>query len=92
MKNKKMSKLNKMSIFGGSSSKVMGTNSWWNNSIGFGIVGSTIVSMIQLIFTIVNSFINKNDETKKSSYNPSYSHSNVKYRISKYPSKSNVFI
>lgn len=51
MKNKKISKFKKIKIYGGASYKLLNNNSsWWNNSIGFGIIGSTIVSMIQLIF------------------------------------------
>lgn len=90
MENKKISNNKKREIYGGSSTKISSSN-WWNNSIGFGIVGSTIVSIVQLIFNIVNSFLDIND-TKKSKYYPSYSQSNIKYRISKYPSKANVFI
>lgn len=66
-------------------------NNWWNNSIGFGIVGSTIISAVQLVFSIVNVFTNKNNNTT-SNYNPSYIKQNLRYKISKYPSKSSVFM
>lgn len=66
-------------------------NNWWNNSIGFGIVGSTIISAVQLIFSIVHAFTNKNIHSTNN-YNPSYVKQNVRYKISKYPSKASVFM
>lgn len=69
------------------------SNNFWNNSIGFGIIGSTILSIVQFIFTIITTFIKSDDSNSKTSnYNPNYSRSKVNYRLSKYPSKTNVFV
>lgn len=69
------------------------SNNFWNNSIGFGIIGSTILSIVQFIFSVTTTLINKNDDSssKTSNYNPTYSQKKISYRLSKYPSKSNVF-
>lgn len=69
------------------------SNNFWNNSIGFGIIGSTILSIVQFVFNAVSSLVNKNDtnSSKTSNYNPTYSQKKISYRLSKYPSKSNVF-
>ncbi len=87
----KLSKKDKKIIFGGS--KNAQSNNFWNNSIGFGIIGSTVLSILQFIFTIVTSFVSNDESNQKTSnYSPNYSKSKISYRLSKYPSKSNIFM
>lgn len=84
-----LQKLNKMSdkrakeIYGGS----IGV---WNAAIAFGIIGNTIVSIIQLITSVIVGI--KAGDKQLSSFNPNFTRSSMKFRISKYPSKSNVFM
>lgn len=69
------------------------SNNFWNNSIGFGIIGSTVLSIMQFIFTIITAFVSNDDTNNKTSnYSPNYTRSKMSYRLSKYPSKTNVFL